>query len=141
MQIFDNRNPPLFEKQILTLPRDLAVQIDGPRSSSRMYKIDCDMFELRAMRKRTTYIRSAARDEFDGHYPSNTPPPDLWLQIIRVGCIHYRLPIWRGNTPYNAHPTSDESIAQIAADCAMRDGHDIDQLQNNLLFKSNFRIR
>lgn len=108
----------------ILLPNHRLTAIDAPGCGSHVYQADRHHFSRKGMAKRQTFIRSAFGAEFEAEADIKSPPPTLWVQVIRFDAWHYRVPIWRGYSPLSFRPDSDLEVVAVAADCALRGGYD-----------------
>jgi hypothetical protein len=84
---------------------------------------DRKWFARNKVTKRFLYIRHTCYGEFDGFISSDTPK--LWLLVIFIDDDYIiRVPIWRGECPYQVEPKSDSAVMAIVAQCNERGGVD-----------------
>lgn len=105
-------------------PSNCQCWIDAPNSSMPWYDSDVKAFDAPKMRSRRTLIRAAQNGEIDPRFDVPLFPPTLWIQVIRIGAWHYRLPFWRGPQPFSALPLSDDAVAAIVVEHLFRGGFD-----------------
>lgn len=117
---------------LLPLPEPLIPRREafGPffASSDARWLADIKTFERTKSKTRRTAIRVAVGDEFEPDLGTLFPPPCVWIQVIRVGGFHYRLPFWRGELPPDLKFGSDEEVASFVAQCQREGGYDKPQL-------------
>ena len=108
----------------LYAPSHRQCWIDAPNSREHWYDSDVKAFSAPKMRGRKTFIRSANNGEIDPIFDTPPFPPTLWVQVVRIGAWHYRLPFWRGPAPFSALPLSDDAVAAIVVECQSPGGYD-----------------
>ena len=138
----DGLSPETHACPALYPPSNGQCWIDAPNSSKPWYDRDVKAFDTPKMRSRRTFIREAQNGEIDPHFDFPLFPATLWLQVIRIGAWHYRLPFWRGPQPFLTLPLSDDAVAAIVVERQLLGGCDaasLEQWQRNWLKYSSGR--
>lgn len=125
----DGLSPQTHACPALYSPSNRQCWIDAPNSREHWYDSDVRAFDAPKMRARKTFIRKAFNGEIDPLFGTPLFPPTLWVQVIRIGAWHYRLPFWRGPQPFSALPLSDDAVAAIVVERQSHGGYDATSLE------------